>query len=221
MTTDIAPLLDYGLVRRHESATIFVHRTDTTYLVLGSRQPASVLREEARRASTLRRRRGGGGIVELHPDGIWVDWWIPASDPRWTPDIRHAADRVGAWWRTALERHGAGSVSVHAGPVSGAAEHLVICFAGRGPGEVFVSGRKAVGLMQWRVREGALLSTQIPARPATRIVPMLAAPPPGIASELHHHTVGTLGLRDTSSLVETLANLGGPWAREFVDHPAG
>jgi hypothetical protein len=35
----------------------------------------------------------------------------------------------------------------------------LVCFAGRGPGEVFQSGRKLVGLTQWRSREGALFSS--------------------------------------------------------------
>ena len=35
----------------------------------------------------------------------------------------------------------------------------VVCFAGRGPGEVFVGRRKVVGLSQWRARQGALFSS--------------------------------------------------------------
>ncbi len=34
-----------------------------------------------------------------------------------------------------------------------------MCFAGRGPGEVFAGDRKLVGLSQWRGREGALFSS--------------------------------------------------------------
>ena len=35
----------------------------------------------------------------------------------------------------------------------------LVCFAGRGPGEVFHGARKVVGLSQWRAREGALFSS--------------------------------------------------------------
>ncbi len=35
----------------------------------------------------------------------------------------------------------------------------LVCFAGRGPGEVFSGPRKVVGLSQWRAREGALFSS--------------------------------------------------------------
>jgi hypothetical protein len=52
-----------------------------------------------------------------------------------------------------------GGLSVHTGrSVPGALGDLV-CFAGRGPGEVFLDDRKIVGLSQWRSREGALFSS--------------------------------------------------------------
>ena len=35
----------------------------------------------------------------------------------------------------------------------------LVCFAGRGPGEVFHGAAKVVGLSQWRAREGALFSS--------------------------------------------------------------
>jgi hypothetical protein len=35
----------------------------------------------------------------------------------------------------------------------------LVCFAGRGPGEVFHGDAKVVGLSQWRAREGALFSS--------------------------------------------------------------
>ena len=48
---------------------------------------------------------------------------------------------------------------VHRGrSVPGAFGDLV-CFAGRGPGEVFHGLAKVVGLSQWRAREGALFSS--------------------------------------------------------------
>jgi lipoate-protein ligase A len=59
----------------------------------------------------------------------------------------------------ALERLGQRDFEVHTGrSVPGDLGELV-CFAGRGPGEVLHSGRKVVGLSQWRSREGALFST--------------------------------------------------------------
>ncbi len=199
---------------------MIVHQMRATYVVLGSRQGVELLSVAARADLELRQRRGGGGIVVLDPGGLWVDWWIPSTDARWTPDIRAAALEVGEWWRAVLADQVAGAVSVHTGPVAGAVEHRVVCFAGRGPGEVFVEDHKAVGLMQWRVREGALISTQIPSQPAARVLDWLATPPPGLASHLHHHTVGSLGLGDPDAVVAGLAVQGGPWVIDIVDHPA-
>ena len=45
-----------------------------------------------------------------------------------------------------------------------------MCFAGRGPGEVFVDERKAVGVTQWRVREGVFVSTVLHAGPTTDVL---------------------------------------------------
>ena len=220
MSGSVPALLNYEVLRARRSGALIVHRMHMTYVVLGSRQDVELLSSAARGRLELRRRRGGGGIVVLDPGGLWVDWWIPSTDPRWTPDIREAALGAGEWWRAVLANRVAGAVSVHAGPVTGAVEHRVVCFAGRGPGEVFVEDRKAVGLMQWRVREGALISTQIPSQPAARVLDWLAAPPPGLGAQMRHHTVGSLGLDDPEAVVAALVDQGGPWVVDVVDHPA-
>ena len=70
-----------------------------------------------------------------------------------------AAEWVGAWWMEALAGIGQQGLDVHHGrSVPGAFGDLV-CFAGRGPGEVFHGAAKVVGLSQWRAREGALFSS--------------------------------------------------------------
>ncbi|HUE06521.1 MAG TPA: hypothetical protein VMP41_03770 [Acidimicrobiales bacterium] len=137
-------------------------------LVLGSTQRAElvspdVLRE---RSVELVRRRGGGGAVYLEPGTfLWVDAWIPREDVLWAHDVSVAAEWVGRWWIGALAAVGSASgiaasaLSVHTGrSVPGSLGDLV-CFAGRGPGEVFFDDRKIVGLSQWRSREGALFSS--------------------------------------------------------------
>jgi hypothetical protein len=48
---------------------------------------------------------------------------------------------------------------VHTGRSEPGAFGDLVCFAGRGPGEVFLNDRKIVGLSQWRSREGALFSS--------------------------------------------------------------
>jgi lipoate-protein ligase A len=133
-------------------------------LVLGSTQPLELVARgpASQRGVDVVRRRGGGGAVYLEPgDHLWVDAWIPRDDPLWVPDVAVAAEWVGAWWVDALSGLGAGlpALEVHTGrSVPGALGDLV-CFAGRGPGEVFCGGRKVVGLSQWRGREGALFSS--------------------------------------------------------------
>ncbi len=131
-------------------------------LVLGSTQPRELVGRVAmrERGAELARRRGGGGAVFLGPgEQLWFDAWIPRDDPLWVLDVSVAAEWVGAWWTRALAGVGQHGFDVHTGrSVPGELGELV-CFAGRGPGEVFHGARKVVGLSQWRAREGALFSS--------------------------------------------------------------
>jgi lipoate-protein ligase A len=133
-------------------------------LVLGSTQPSDLVAPDAMRERSVEvvRRRGGGGAVYLEPDDhLWVDAWIPRDDSLWAHDVSVAAEWVGRWWIEALAGVGVppGALSVHTGRSAPGALGDLVCFAGRGPGEVFVEGRKVVGLSQWRSREGALFSS--------------------------------------------------------------
>lgn len=95
---------------------------------------------------------------------LWVDAWIPRDDVLWAHDVSVAAEWVGRWWIEALAGVGPGvaaegALSVHAGRSAPGSLGDLVCFAGRGPGEVFFDDRKIVGLSQWRSREGALFSS--------------------------------------------------------------
>jgi lipoate---protein ligase len=131
-------------------------------LVLGSTQPTALVNVSAlgERGVELARRRGGGGAVYLGVgEQLWLDAWVPRHDPLWAADVSAAAEWVGAWWMEALAGLGQRGLDVHHGrSVPGAFGDLV-CFAGRGPGEVFRGAAKVVGLSQWRAREGALFSS--------------------------------------------------------------
>jgi lipoate---protein ligase len=150
---------------RSEPQRLAVFReVDRPTLVLGSTQPTEVIDAAAmrERGVELARRRGGGGAVYLGAgpgEQLWLDVWIPRHDPLWIADVSVAAEWVGAWWMEALAGVGQQGFDVHRGrSVPGDLGDLV-CFAGRGPGEVFAGGRKVVGLSQWRSREGALFSS--------------------------------------------------------------
>ena len=100
---------------------------------------------------------GPGGRSQL-----WVDAWIPRDDPLWLPDVSVAAEWVGEWWTGALSSLGhcePGDCDVHRGRLIRGELGDLVCFAGRGPGEVFHRGRKLVGVTQWRARQGALFSS--------------------------------------------------------------
>jgi len=136
-------------------------------LVLGSTQPPTVVSDAAAAAAgvVVERRRGGGGAVLLQPgDHLWIDAWIPRADPLWLMDVAVAAGWVGSWWAAALGSGGVDGLRVHAGKSEPGALGDLVCFAGRGPGEVFAGERKLVGLSQWRAREGALFSSCVYSR---------------------------------------------------------
>lgn len=211
MTDGVAELYDYDALRREGRASVFVVAPSRTTVVLGSRQALDVLNPRRTTDVTVRRRRGGGGAVLVQPGDLWIDWWIPADDPRWIGDVRVAAVQTGRWWRDALGPLVGDAPEVYDGPARADADHEVACFAGRGPGEVFVTGRKAVGLTQWRVREGAFLSSVLPAHPTRGLVDLLASPGANLAAALDHHTLGSLGLDDPRALEDTLVEATGPW----------
>jgi lipoate-protein ligase A len=209
VTGAVADLYDYEALR-HLEATMFVVELDRPTLVLGAHQSIDVLDRSRVGDRPVRRRRGGGGLVYLQPGDLWVDWWLPASDARWLSDVHASSILVGHWWSGVLARRVAGEVSVHAGSLEGDPAHRLVCFAGRGPGEVFVDGRKAVGLTQWRVREGIFVSTVVHSTPSNDVISLLSSAPEGLASALDHHVLAGLS-GDRDGLIDGLVQSSGPW----------
>jgi lipoate---protein ligase len=134
-----------------------VLEVDRPALVLGSTQSDDVVDRDALATAgvELVRRRSGGGAVLLVPgDSLWVDLVLPRSDPLWDDDVGRATRWLGRAWAGALGDLGLDATVHEAGLVRTRWSPLV-CFAGWGPGEVAVGGRKAVGLAARRSRHGA------------------------------------------------------------------
>ncbi|GAC1381916.1 MAG: hypothetical protein NVSMB4_10370 [Acidimicrobiales bacterium] len=128
-------------------------------LVLGSAQKLDDIDADAaaRHGFEVVRRRSGGSAVLVGPRHLlWVDVVIGASDPLWVDDVGRAPLWLGRSWVSALARAGVGGATVHDGAMQRQRWGSLVCFAGVGPGEVFVGTRKVVGISQRRTREGAL-----------------------------------------------------------------
>jgi len=134
--------------------TVWVFTVDRPALVLGSTQPDDIVDRAAARDAGVEvaRRRSGGGAVWLEPHGTsWVDVLVPRGHRLWDDDVGRAVYWLGEAWAAAV-----GLVAdVHRGGMVCTAESGRACFAGLGPGEVTIGGRKAVGISQRRTRAGA------------------------------------------------------------------
>jgi hypothetical protein len=153
--------------------------------------------------------------VLLRPEDLWVDWWIPRHDERWNYDVHVSSLLVGQWWADVLSERVHG-VRVHTGSIEGDDAFRVVCFAGRGPGEVFVDDRKAVGVTQWRVREGVFVSTVMHAEPTSDVLDYLSVIPTGLAGALDHHALSTLDSVDAASTQAQLRVVSAPSHRVDV-----
>jgi len=202
-------LYDYDRLRRIELPTIFRVQVGNSVVVLGGSQSVSVLDLVFLGEQNLRRRRGGGGLVLLSNADLIVDWWIPTGDSRWSSDVRESSRLVGRWWAEVLRDFVDDDVTIHDAGLEGDRDFRVVCFAGRGPGEVFVAGKKAVGLTQWRVREGVFVSTVVHASSSLQVLPFLRSVPEGIEPSLDHHTLASLGISDLHDVARRLRDASG------------
>lgn len=115
-------------------------------LVLGSTQALM----DVEGLEVCRRRSGGGAVLVRPREVLWVDVLLPRGDRLWNDDVARAAHWLGEVWRDAL-----GTGVVHTGEMIRTRWSSLVCFAGVGPGEVLVDGRKVVGISQRRTRAGA------------------------------------------------------------------
>lgn len=128
--------------------------------MLGSAQREAVADLDACAAAgvTVVRRRSGGGAVLVGPgEQVWLDVFVPVGDPLFQADVSRSAWWLGELWAAALRDAGLPEAVVHRGPLVAGAHGRLACFAGLGPGEVTLEGRKLVGISQRRDRTGAWL----------------------------------------------------------------
>jgi lipoate---protein ligase len=141
-----------------------VARVTAPAVVLGSVQPDTVDRDVAHTlgASVVRRRSGGGAVWVAPDDPVWVDVVIPAGDPLWHDDVGRSFGWLGACWAGVLDACGVVGATVHEGVMIRSPMARLVCFAGRGPGEVTIGDRKVVGLAQRRTRALAWFQCAVP-----------------------------------------------------------
>jgi lipoate-protein ligase A len=152
-------LSSWNIQRFRGSATQFHQRdlpAERALWIVEFEQPALVLgsRQSMVDATGIEvvRRRSGGGAVYVAPGGtLWVDVVVPRGDDLWDDDVGLASHWLGDAWAAAI---GVGAL-VHRGAMVRTEWSDLVCFAGLGPGEVTIEGRKVVGISQRRTRAAA------------------------------------------------------------------
>ena len=149
---------DRAAARPVGERTVVVFDVTRPTLVLGSSQRDDAVdweRVRERDVEVVRRRSGGSAVLVEPGTAVWVDVTIPAGDPLWHHDVGRAFHWLGRVWVEALA---AGGVEArwYDGAMQRSPWSARVCFAGLGPGEVTVGGRKVVGLSQRRTRESVL-----------------------------------------------------------------
>ena len=131
-------------------------------LVIGSSQSLSTVdqaRSDAFDIEVIRRRSGGGAVLVTPYRQVWFDFFVPAGATLWEDDITKAAIWAGELWASVSALFVNTTPTVHGGRLIADRWGKLVCFAGVGPGEVLIAGRKAVGLSQRRNRYRAHIQT--------------------------------------------------------------
>ena len=126
-----------------------------------SRDAADPVRVAAAGAELVRRSSGGGAVLLAPGRQLWADFFVPAGDSLWDDDVVRAAGWVGELWSSLAAALAGAEPSVHAGGLAADRWGRLVCFAGIGPGEVLIGGRKAVGVSQRRNRRRIVIQTAV------------------------------------------------------------
>ena len=153
---------------------------DRGALVLGSSQSEDAANADALQKQGLdlvKRQSGGGAVLAVPESLVWIDVFIPRDDPLWEADVGKSALWLGKVWQATLAEF-AIPAEVQQAPYQPGNWGSLVCFAGQAPGEVFVEGRKSVGISQRRTRQGARFQTALARRRnITDLSPLLNLPP--------------------------------------------
>ena len=110
--------------------------------------------------------------------------------PMWRP--RQAGSEPGG--RPRWPSLGTGVYVVHEGRAEPGRHGALVCFSGKGPGEVFVGDRKVMGVSQWRGREGALFHTcaytHWDPRPLVELLNVAGSSPEELVADLAGAAIG-------------------------------
>lgn len=162
-------------------------------LILGSTQSEDLLDLDRcrQRGVDVVKRRSGGGLVFVSPHHtLWVDVIVPRDHPAWRVDVGRASEWIGEVWLAALSRSSIDSgdrpLWIHRGAQESTTWSKLICFAGRGPGEIFDErGRKVVGISQRRTRSWARFQCALSLRWEPSVFVDLIPDGPTIADVAH------------------------------------
>lgn len=142
-----------------------VMQAESPAIVLGSAQPEAHVDQDAARqegVEVARRRSGGGAVLVTEESIVWVDLILPAGHDLWETDVGKAGWWVGSAWAAALESLSVpGDITVWKERLRSTDWSSRVCFAGVGPGEVLIDGKKAVGISQRRTRSAALFQSAV------------------------------------------------------------
>ncbi|MEZ5256090.1 MAG: hypothetical protein R2705_04145 [Ilumatobacteraceae bacterium] len=170
-------------------ANVTFFEPDGPALVLGSSQPiqtADLDRCRRRGVEVVVRRSGGGAVLVVPGETLWFDIELPVGHERLDADVGRSMWWIGDRVAEVLnhERRIAAAdgpvASVHTGALVHSPWSRLVCFAGLGPGEVTMAGRKVFGVSQRRTRAGARFQCMVLVRwdPAA-LLDLLARPAQG------------------------------------------
>lgn len=188
-----------------QSSAIWIPRLpEQPVLVLGSRQQFAIVdHDECERSSVgLARRRSGGGAVLVDADQlIWFDVVLTREHPGWSNDVVTSFFWLSERLVTALRTIGIDGTT-YAGPMVNTEWSDLVCFAGLGPGEITVDGKKLVGISQRRTRNVARYQVAVLKRWRPEEILRLFALPTSsyeraMADLAHVATISEVGTADT------------------------